>query len=190
MNKSFKKHWPILGIALLAVVVGVYLSESRREILQNPVDADPSSEEGFVLQDIHYTQDDPDGGVKWVLDAEEATISHDRQFISFLRFRLKLQPADRPYIEISGRRGTYNKNSGEIDLREDLQGFTGNGYNIKTEHVLYKQKDGCLKTGDPVRITGPAFSLEGSGLYVDLNREILSLGADVTAVVDNEALVL
>lgn len=148
------------------------------------------SEEGFKLEDIHYSQNDPEKEVKWDLHASEARISKDGQFISFRQFRLKLEPKDRPSIEIEGEKGEYDKGSGEINLRDNLKGRTENGYRIVTDHVMYQQKEGFLKTDSPVSISGPSFTLKGRGLYLDLKREHLSLLADVHAVIENEAMVL
>jgi LPS export ABC transporter protein LptC len=190
MNKLMKKHWPLAGIALLILVVSFYFFRSLEEITKKPILPGVSLEEGFSLKDIHYTQDNPDEGTRWMLDAKEAKISKDRQVVSFRHFRLKLEPQNSPSIEIQGESGSYDKGSGEISLRENLKGRTDNGYSIVSEHILYQEKEDYIKTGYPVKITGPSFSVEGKGLYVDLKRETLRISANVTTVIDKEALTL
>lgn len=191
MNPVFlKRHWPLIGILLLLILVVFYWLHSGRHGSDSPMYSDFISREGFRLEDIHYTQDDPEEGIKWILDAREARISKDRKFISFKYFRLKLEPNDRPSIEIEGERGVFDKDSGQINLRENLKGRTENGYRIATDHVMYQQKEGYLKGESAVTIFGPSFTLEGRGLYVDLKREYLSLDADVKAVIKQEALTL
>lgn len=179
-----------MGITLLLGVVLLYLFDSRRETSEIQLPSDVFSGEGFKLEDAHFAQDDPEKGTKWTLDAKEARISTDRRFISFNYFRLKLEPENRPRIEIEGDRGDYDKVSGQISLHENLKGRTENGYRMMTDHLLYQQKEGYLKTESPVKIIGPSFILEGRGLYVDLKKELLSLQSDVTAVIENEAFVL
>jgi len=188
MKKILKKHWPLLGIGILALVVGFYLMGGQNEIAQKLLLVDEVLEEGVKLKDIHYTQNNPDEGLKWNLDAEEIKISKDRQFISFKSFRLRLEPENRPPFELEGRRGEYDKSSGELNLHGDLRGYSHNGYRIVTEHIIYKHREGYLKTEAPVKITGPFFSVEGRGLYYNLDREILKIDADVTTLLDNEAL--
>ena len=83
--------------------------------------------------------------MKWTLDAKEVKISKDKTFISFKDFLLKLKPQDRPWVELKGKRGDYDKNSGEINLHGDLQAHTDNGYRIITDHILYKEKEGYFK---------------------------------------------
>ena len=190
MTRFLKRHWPLLGIILLLTVALFYLFSSYKEILGKPALMNVFSGEGFKLEDVHYSQNNPEKGIRWTLDAREARISKDRQFISFRQFRLKLETKDRPSIEIEGENGEFDKGSGELNLRDNVKGRTENGYRIMTDHVLYQQKEGFLKTDAPVSIIGPSFSLKGRGLYLDIKREYLSLQADVHAVIENEAMVL
>jgi len=124
--------------------------------------------------------------VKWTLDAKEVRFSKNNNFFSFMDFRLKLEPKNKPAIELEGKRGDYNKNSGEINLRGGLQGCTDNGYRIITEHILYNQKEGILKTEKPVKITGPFFSISGKGLSFNVENEILQIKSDVMTLVDKK----
>ncbi len=190
MKHFLKKHWPLVGILLLLLVALFYLINPRKEILEKSILSNVLSREGFRLEDIHYSQDSPEEGMRWVLDAKEARISKDRQFVTFKHFRLKLEPKGRPSVEIEGENGEYDKGSGEINLRDNLRGRTDNGYRIMTDHILYQQREGYLTTECTVRIKGPSFSLRGKGLYVDLRSEVLRLHADVIAVIENEAVVL
>ena len=190
MKKLLKKHWPLILMGILLVVVSYYLIKGRHEILQGRILTDILSEEGIKLENISYTQTSPDEGVKWSLDAKEVKFSKDRQFISFSDFRLKLEPENRPSVELEGKRGDYDKNSGEINLHGDLQGYTNNGYKIITQHILYKQKEGFLRTEEPVKITGPFFSIAGRGLYFNLEKETLRIMSGVTTSIDSESFIL
>jgi len=113
----------------------------------DPILTDPISEGGLRLKNIHYIQDDPGEGVRWVLDANEVKFSKDRQHISFNNFQMKLEPENSPSWELEGSRGNYNKNSNEINLKGDLRGYTENGYRIPlgnglfqtAEEITYKQ---------------------------------------------------
>ena len=171
-------------------MVSGYLIKARNEFAEKPILTELFSEEGIKLKDIHFTQDNPDDGVKWILDAKEAKFSKDKLFISFKNFRFKLEPTNKPSIELEGENGDYNKNSGEINLRGDLKGETNNGYKIATNHLLYQQKEGYLKTEEPVQINGPFFSVAGQGLFLNLNRETFRVISGVTTRIDSELSIL
>ena len=190
MKRLIKNHWPLIAIGGLLIVVGLYLINARNEIIQKPAFSYVVSDEGVKLKDIHYTQDNPDEGIKWVLDAREVSLSEDRQFITFRNFRLKLEPKNRPSIELVGEKGDYDKKSGEINLWGDLKGYSDNGYRIITEHVMYKQKENYLKTDEPVKIIGPYFSVEGGSLYLDLEKEILRVISGVTTSINRRMIIL
>jgi LPS export ABC transporter protein LptC len=190
MTKFFKKHWPLAGIGLLLAVVAFYLVQAQKEAIKELVPFEVDFEQGLKLKNIHYTQDDPDEKVKWVLDATEATFSKDKRFVHFKNFRLKLEPENRPSLELEGLRGVYDKKAGTMTLNGNLRGRTDHGYSILTEGAVYHQKKGDIESDDPVKITGPFFSVEGRGLYFNVKKEILVVRSHVTTSVENQAVVL
>ena len=190
MKKVPLKYLPVIGIALILSIIAYFMIRAGYKGGEAPVLTDLISEDGLNLKNIHYIQDNPDEGGRWVLDADEVRFSKDRQHISFNKFRLKLEPENDLSLELVGTSGDYNKISNEINLRGDLEGYTGNGYRIKTEHILYKQKEGYLKTDEPVEITGPLFSVTGRGLRVNLESETIKILFDVTTLIDKRSLVL
>jgi LPS export ABC transporter protein LptC len=181
---SFKKHWPLIGIVLLGLLVAVQLFRAPKTRMEGAGGADATSEKGLKLQDIHYSQDNPDDRVKWFLDAKEATLSDDRQVVSFHSFKLRLEPVDKPRMELEGQKGSFHRNSGEIHLQGGLRGSTDDGYRIVTESAVYNQKKGSLETNDPVKLSGPFFSLEGQGLRLNIERETLLIPSDVTTMIE------
>ena len=190
MSPFFKKHWPLLGIAILILVLGLYMMGAQKQIIKESFLTDIAGEEGIKLKNVSYAQNDPNKGMKWTLDAKEVKFSKDKTFIFFKDFRLKLTPQNRPTVEVKGKKGDYNRNSGEINLHGDLQAQTDNGYSITTEHILYKEKEGYLKTEEPVWIQGPYFSVAGRGLSYNLEKENLKIHSDVTTRIAKESLIL
>lgn len=190
MAKPFLKYLPILGIILLLAIIGFFVVKAGYERTGDSILTDSISEEGLRLKNIHYIQDNPGEGVRWVLDANEVKFSKDRQHISFNNFQMKLEPENSPSWELEGSKGDYNKNSNEINLKGDLRGYTENGYRIFTEHLLYKQKGGYLKTDEPVKITGPFFTVTGKGLHLNLKQETLRIINDVTTLIERGSLIL
>jgi LPS export ABC transporter protein LptC len=190
MLPFFKKQWPLMGVAILVAVVAFYLVQARKNSPHRSVGPDAPTEEGLKLEDVHFTQDSPDDKVKWVLDAEEARLSKDKEVVSFHRFRLRLEPDKRPYVELVGERGEYHRTSGEIRLNGNLKGTTEDGYSIVTESAVYMYKQGRLETKDPVKVTGPFFSVEGRGLQLNVKKETVQVLSDVTTLIQREFPVL
>ncbi len=146
--------------------------------------------DGLKMTNIHYIQNNPLEGVKWILDAREGASSKDMQRISFKTFRLKLEPQNGSSMELKGKSGEYDKRSNEINLRGDLYGMIDDEYKIFTDQLIIQQKEGYLRTEEPVRVIGPFFSIEGKGLFLNFEEETLRILSNVTTRIDRTSLVL
>jgi len=164
-------------------LVAAYLIRSGKDIFHNAALEKVISGEGITLKDIHYTQDDPEKGMKWVLDAGEVKFSDDRQFIAFHDFRLQVSPAHRPSFEVTGNKGDYSRASGELNLQGNVNGISEDGYRVITESMRVDEKKGILTNDEPVQILGPFFSVKGEGMFVDLRKKRLKILSRVTTVI-------
>ena len=190
MKKLLRKHWPLLGIAGLLIIVATYLTKVYQEFGKGQSLPDIFSKEGIKLADINFSQSRPDESLKWNLDAKEVRLSKDRQFIHFKDFQLRLDRVERPSLAFEGRCCDYDQNAGEASLYGDLQGTTEDGYQIATQRLSFKQEEGVLTTEDHVEITGPFFSVAGKGLRFDLEKEHLRILSGVTTLIDGKSLAL
>jgi LPS export ABC transporter protein LptC len=98
-------------------------------------------------------------------------------------------PENRPFFELKGSKGDYSRDSGEINLWGDLEGFSGNGYRIISEHLMINERLGHVSTEKPVKIFGPFFSVSGKGLIMDLEKESAKILSDVTTTIEQESLI-
>lgn len=179
-----------MGIGAVIGTVLFYVILARLGPAGIPISAVINPEESLKLQDIHLAETTPDRGLKWVLDASEGKISKDQRIISFTNFRLRLEPENRPKVALEGKRGEYDKHSGNLSLSGGLKGQMDTGYVITTEEAIFRQKQGDLETDKPVKIIGPFFSVEGRGLYVNVKDETLKILSEVKTTIRDDSLIL
>lgn len=184
MRNFLIRQWPLLGLGLLVSVVSIYLIKSGKAVAPETLIEDIIPGEGLRFNDIHYAQNNPDKRVVWALEAKEMRSSGDKNAITFNDFRLKVTPKDSPDIEVTGEKGDYSKDSGEINLWGNLEGSSENGFRIITDHILIHEKTRRLTTEKPVMIFGPFFSVYGQGLCFDLEKETLKILSNVHAVIN------
>lgn len=186
MNKFLRKHWPLVAMGFLIAAMTIYLFQARREPMDQKAAQDKESEEGIRLKDIHYVQDDPAHKVKWTLDASEAKLSKDQQFVTFVNFHVTLKPENKPVVTVQGKQGEFDKRSGRLVLQGDLVGETEDGYRFTTEQAVYHHKEGTLETDQAVKISGAFFSIDGKGLFLDLGKEKLQILSNATTLIYGE----
>jgi LPS export ABC transporter protein LptC len=165
-----------------------YLLISGKEVIGDRLLNELLPEEGLKLKDIHYTQDDSARGFKWILDAEEVTLTGNNESLVFRDFLLQLESKERSTVKLRGKKGGFNRTTGIIELWGDLEAHSEDGYNFKTNHLLFNQKTGIITTESVVEVAGPFFSLVGQGLFIDLNQKDLKVISNVTTRVDEKAL--
>ena len=181
MKRFLKRHWPLLGLCALMLLATFYLLKSGKDLFKAPaLLKNLMSGEGLKLEDVHYAQDNPDDKIKWVVDAREVRFSGDRKNVEFVDFRLKVEPEDKPWFKLNGKKGSYSKDTGKIELFGSIDGFSSDGYRILTEYLLINEKAGHLSTDKPVKISGPFFVVDGQGLFADLKGERMKVLSNVT----------
>jgi LPS export ABC transporter protein LptC len=190
MKKTLFRYSPLAVIVFLFLVIGFYLIKAPKKFTDDRLWVETVSGDGIKMTNIHYIQNNPHEGVKWVLDAKEGASSKDMGHISFKTFQLKLEPQNGSSMELKGQGGEYDKRSNEINLRGDLYGMINGEYKIFTDHLIIRQKEGDLRTEEPVRIIGPFFSIEGKGLFLSFEEETLRIHSNVTTRINRTALVL
>lgn len=188
MRSFIKRCWPILGVGILLAIVSFYLIKSDKKGIREILVEDIMPGEGQQAIDIHYAQNDPEKGMTWALEAKEMRSSGDKNSIVFSEFRFKVTPKKRPTLELTGARGDYHRDSGEINLWGNLEGSSGNGFKIFTDHILINEKSRKLTSDKPIKILGPFFSIDGEGCFVDFEKETITILTKVTAVINKDDL--
>lgn len=171
-----------MGVGVLLVVAGLFVIRSGKDLFRDSALQEGVSGKGIKLKNIHYTQEDPSKGIRWVLDAKEVRFSEDRQSIFFRDFRLKVEPTGKAAFQLTGENGEYSRTSGEAKLWGNLEGVSGDGYRIVTERMEFNEKRGVLTNDRPVQLFGSFFSVSGTGMFVDLRKKTMKILANVKTV--------
>jgi LPS export ABC transporter protein LptC len=184
MAKIPKKYLPIAGMLFLLLVLGYFLVKPGDKGINKTAINELPPEAGFTGKKFHFVEDHSDKGYKLVLDGDQVTSSLNKDRVTLSGVKLKLESRDGQTMEIKGSEGAFNKDSNEISLKGDIKGYSNNGYSLFTQYIVYKQKEGVLKTDEPVKIVGPFFSASGKGLLFYPEKETFKIISNVTTIID------
>jgi len=184
MKRRLKKHWPLVGLALVGITVALYFARASGPSKKDLPFFLDAIQEGVTLKEVHYTHQDPQKETTWILDAREVTLSEDKDFMTFSDFWLRVEPKGRPALVMRGRAGDYSRKSRILRLWGDLEGETEDGYRFMTQCVSIRQPQAEVTTDAQVRLWGPSFSVEGEGLFCDLKGNLYRILSRTVAVVE------
>jgi len=175
------KYLPIAGILVLLSIIGYFIVKAGYKGGNNSELNESPPETGLTIKNTHSNQENLDNGTSFVLEADEWTYSQDEKQVIGNNFWLHIKPLDGPSWEVKGSKADYDTKAKVIRLSGNLQGHSDDGYGIFTEYLIYdyEKKESVLKTDEPVKITGPFFSMSGKGLLYYPEKEKLKIISDV-----------
>lgn len=171
--------WPILGIVSLLMIVAFFLFKVPHLAMVSSKTSNLIPGESLKISDIKYSQDYKNGEGKWELEAKEAHLFNKSQIVILKDVLLKLDSIKKRSFTIRGNNGDYFRERGEIILRGDVMGMSDNGYQIATNLLIYRQRDGSVETDEHVKVIGPFFQVNGDGLYIDLKKKTFTVKRNV-----------
>ena len=183
------KSLPLIGIVILVAAVGFFLINSDREETEGIIPDEKVPKEDIRTEKFKVYEPYTDKGITWTLEADEVHYSEkDEETVLLEGFRFRYQQRDGLDLELEGKSGDYNNAGNEIILSGEIKGKTSNGYTFYTEHLIFQQKENCLKTDESVTLVGPFFKMTGKGLFIDLEKETFKMLKDIISILDKESL--
>lgn len=82
---------------------------------------------------------------------------------------------DGAWVMLSANKGLLYQDTNELDLEGSVSLFHDGGYEVHTDRVELRLKDGMANSETPVVGQGPFGSLEGEGFHLDHQQRILTL---------------
>ncbi len=131
-----------------------------------------------TMQKLHLTHRE-DNKVKWELSAREAVFPQGKDEILLRAISLMIDQS--PKIYITSGSGVYKIDKGDIILNKNVELNMENS-RFTTTTLKWDSNGGMITTDDPVRFTGSNFSINGTGLVAETERQKARILKNVKAI--------
>ena len=186
MRNLIKYYWPIIGLVFMILMTGYYIimkMEPGKMIKKKTLLNNMLPRYALELQDVHYSNDNPNKGIKWELRADKIRFSKDRSLITFSNFHLIIHSKDNKQFDLRGKEGRYRKDENMLYLRGNLKAIYANNYKLLTDSMAFNEKTGQGESSDPVQIRSSFFHVDGVGMSLDLKKKRIIILSDVKSII-------
>lgn len=171
---NIKKLKSILIIGILCVIafwIGLYAFRTQKPATPGPKVSTPGSTPGQVgLREVNFVQV-KDGVKLWELKAETVEYQQPQNLVSFKKVVLTYFPKGGKPITLVGNLGKLDTQTKNILMEGEVVISTPEGYELKVPSLYYRDDIREVSTEGTVNLKGPAISLDGQGMTMNLESQ-------------------
>lgn len=157
--------------ALLVIVFIIIFSYKKQSVYINP------SFKTSTMQNLEMTHN-KNNNVEWKLLAHRATFPFDKKEIMLESIDMTINRS--PQIFVTSGTGMYEIENENVTLGSTVELMTEDAKFI-TDTLKWYSKEELITTQDPVKFIGRQFLIEGKGLNVKINDQVVRILKDVKA---------
>jgi LPS export ABC transporter protein LptC len=161
----------VLSVFIVSAVAAVIflVREPKKALLQKMAE-----KVDLHARDVHYTQVGS-AGMKWEITADSASYQKKGEIALFEKIHVRLVMKDGRTVVMSGDKGTMNTLTKDMTVEGNVDVTSGNGEQLKTERLFYRDKTQRIETDQPVVMNNGQMRIRGVGMVLDLKGEKLTL---------------
>lgn len=169
----------IAALATVAVIVRYFIDSSRKDskTVSSSFPADIS------MKAIHFTES-RQNRKKWELFARSGSYDKQKETTSLedVRFIVERDRKNGP-LTVTARRGVYLHTPKTVNLEGNVKAVTEKGMTFETPSLSYDSAQQLFTTGERVKLTDEALSVEGTGMELSVDRQQAVVKSQVEATV-------
>jgi LPS export ABC transporter protein LptC len=171
------------GILLFALLMLFLVLDDRREgdeIVLNVF----SDKADIEIQNFHFTEvGDPE--LIWEIDAKSAEYIREENVALFDDVKVRLTLADGRSYLMTGREGTLQTDTKDIDISGDVLIVSDEGDRFGTDYLKFSHSERRIYTEEDITMKNSYIKAKGKGMTLSLNDRSISLLSNVDVVIDD-----
>lgn len=173
-----------IAVSLVGIFGAAYIKYRVRKAL--PIDfasVEFAAGGGIKAEKVRYTGTRK-GRTEWELEAETAAYTEADETTRLEDVKVIFYSANGDEVAnytMTSDKGSYDSGNGLIEVSGDVVVTSPDGYDLKTDRLVYSEKTGEISTKEYVLIKSEKMTVAGTGLVVEIESERLSLLSGVRA---------
>jgi LPS export ABC transporter protein LptC len=170
------------GIVLLAVLVLFFVLDDKNG--GNDVILTVFSDKADIeIKNFHFTEvGDPE--LIWEIDAKGARYMRDENIALFDDVRVRLTLSDGRSYLMTGREGTLQTDTKDIDISGDVSIVSDEGGQFGTDYLKYSYSERTIYTEEDITMKNSSLKARGKGMTLSLKDRRISLLSNVDVIID------
>jgi LPS export ABC transporter protein LptC len=157
------------GIALLSLWVNL---QERKKIAEVTDKDSKISTEGADqrLEKIHFVEE-KQGKKIWELEAKTVYQYQEQNLLLLEDVKVVFYSKDGRSFILTGNKGKVYQDSKDMELTGNVVFTSTDGYQLKTQSMVYTHSTKQVKTRDPIEFEGEQIHLTGKGMLIDMEEK-------------------
>ena len=174
----------IIGGFVIAIATLIYINAKLKSFVKTPQNLVKLSKNipDLRLENVHYEKTRK-GRTEWEIEAKVAHHYEGKDLLTLDIVKMMYYGSPGRTVLIKGKQGRIRPSTKDVELLGDVLVKSSDGYQLRTNSLMYSSKTSLITTKDRVSIQGKTFHITGVGMVMNIKNDRLSILHDVKTTI-------
>ena len=166
----------LIGVFIIAIATLIYINARLESYVKKPQNLVKLSRNvpDLRLENVHYEKTRK-GHTEWEIDARVAHHYQGKDLLTLDIVKMIYYGSPTRTIIIVGKQGRIKPSTKDVELLGNVLVKSSDGYQLRTNSLMYSSKTSLVTTRDRVSISGKSFHIIGVGMVMNIKNDRLSI---------------
>ena len=172
----------LVVLTLCLAFAGILAIQAKRYNLKNlGIKNIEVNHDGFLLKEIHLSEDDPQKPCKWYLDAKEVNVDKNRKEFRFKDYFISFTSQEYGNFSMTGTDGIYLREDKRFVLNGTVKIESNQGYSASANGIVFDESKGVIYVQSGIEFIGDDLHVKSDEFVLQLNARKIKMSKNVKA---------